>query len=238
MLTLIYPISSPVTPAPTPSNPGISPGDWLGAAIGLASLLATVALAVLIYRLQRRDTTNDAALAAQRAAEHQADEERKRIAKENEERERELRASRRERHREDYNLASEALLMLEKAFRKPTRNDAHIGRLLAEADMEEFHVVQAEEMLDRVGANVVGLKESLMILSSIANTFRYNYIDKDAVIKGKIQTEEALRELHGPSDEAIIAEQVFRGIIQREVAFTGLKAIAAARAAIEREWGT
>ncbi|MEU8051081.1 hypothetical protein [Micromonospora haikouensis] len=232
MLPIIYLSPTPLTSSSPPADPGISPGDWLGASIGFASLVATVALAFLIYRLQRKDARNE-------AAQRFKVEEEQKIKKERDERDRELRASRRERHKDDYQLAAEALLILEKAFTRPTRNDAGIGGLLTSADMEEMRVAHAEEMLERVIKNVTALQGTLGALANTANQFRHNHVRPDHEIQHRLRVESSLKEsLPKSHTDRIISGQIFRGIIQREAAIKGMLQIKQARSAIEREWGT
>jgi hypothetical protein len=88
---------------------GITPGDWLGAGVGLASLAVTGVLAFLVYQLQRRDRTFERAQERVRHDQETREREQRDELRVKEERERELRAIRRERHREDFQMASQAL---------------------------------------------------------------------------------------------------------------------------------
>jgi len=132
---------------------GITQGDWLGAGIGLASLGVTAVLAFLVYQLQRRDRTVEIAqqrLQAEadrkREKEEQQEQEEKRRREDREreavrargERDRELRSIRRERHREDYMVATQAINLIDEIVDKLkievlAPNDSRIEQLKAAA---------------------------------------------------------------------------------------------------------
>ncbi|MEU8090401.1 hypothetical protein [Micromonospora chalcea] len=251
---MLFPFLVP-SPSPSPANtgPNITPGDWLGAGVGIASFLATILLAFLIYRLQRRDAERDNAENRRIAIMEQEAQER-RIAQEKAEREnqrradeaqrradeeqRELRRARRERHQADYQLAANALHDLDTAFELPAMNDPYAGALLTKGHMQAAKVLAAKAALLQVAANVTTLRDPLTSLAHHADKFFYCAVSAHEQLQKALSRPPTERTDRPSLGQNPIAEEIFRGILQREVAIRGKEMIRAARAAMEKEWGS
>jgi hypothetical protein len=235
---------------------GLTPGDWLDASVGLVSLAISVVIAILVYRLQRRDSKVAEESVAKAEHERQHKVHLKEADARKEEREREQRAIRRERHSDDYRAASQALNALEAAFLKVARNVSE-SRLLTEDEMARMDVKTAQDTLGDIRARIPNLGSTLLDVSHHAMYFEFSAIPGDHEFLERIRrSQDRQLALHEMKDEKLnekykdlieqlegdgisrqICKVVYDGFRQIEQARKGLSAIARAREAITREWG-
>ncbi|KWW97805.1 hypothetical protein TH66_20395 [Carbonactinospora thermoautotrophica] len=128
-----------------------------------------------------------------------------------EERERQARETRRLKHQEDYKAAAKALDQLEEAFYQ-----VEINGLLTDADMKQRQVRENVDLIDKLSQRIASLAVPFAAVSALGH---------DAWMRGL-------------SDRTAseVREEIWNGIQQYEAAKRALKAIGAARAALDKEW--
>ncbi|MCF0092091.1 hypothetical protein [Micromonospora sp. MH99] len=117
-------------------------------------------------------------------------------------------------------------------------NDPYAGALLTKGHMQAAKVPAAKEALHQVAATVTTLKEPLKSLAHLADKFLHCAVRTDEEIKQLLSRPSEQQTDKPQIWQNVYAQEIFRGIMQREVANRGEVMIQAARKAMEKEWGS